>query len=196
MYFSYYEKIGDAVTCINEEIPFDLPENWSWCRGFSCFSGMTTKKPDADFFDYIDIDSIDNKKHIVTSPKHLPSNEAPSRASRGLQYGSVVFSLVRPYLKNIAFINENLTDCIASTGFYVCNSNGSFFPPFMFYLMLSEYVINGLNEYMKGDNSPSISKENIETWLYPVPPFEEQKCIVGKISELLSHIATIEAGLN
>ena len=193
---SYYEKIGDTVTCINEEIPFDLPENWSWCRGFSCFSGMTTKKPDADFFDYIDIDSIDNKKHIVTSPKHLPSNEAPSRASRGLQYGSVVFSLVRPYLKNIAFINENLTDCIASTGFYVCNSNGSFFPPFMFYLMLSEYVINGLNEYMKGDNSPSISKENIETWLYPVPPFEEQKCIVGKISELLSHIATIEAGLN
>ena len=193
---SYYEKIGDTVTCIDEEIPFDIPENWCWSRGFSCFSGMTTKKPEAEFFDYIDIDSIDNKKHIVTSPKHLPSSEAPSRASRGLQNGSVVFSLVRPYLENIAFIDENLMDCIASTGFFVCNSNGSFFPPFMFYLMLSEYVINGLNEYMKGDNSPSISKENIETWLYPVPPFEEQKCIVGRICELLSHIATIEAGLN
>lgn len=196
MHFSYYEKIEDAVTCIDEEIPFDIPDNWCWCRGFSCFSGMATKRPEAEFFDYIDIDSIDNKKHIVTFPKHLPSSGAPSRASRGLQNGSVVFSLVRPYLENIAFIDENLMNCIASTGFYVCNSNGSLFPPFMFYLMLSKYVINGLNEYMKGDNSPSISKENIENWLYPVPPIEEQKQIAEAIIELLNLVDAIEAGLN
>ena len=30
--FYYYEKVGDTVTSISDEIPFDLPENWAWCR--------------------------------------------------------------------------------------------------------------------------------------------------------------------
>ncbi len=30
--FSYYEKIGDEVRCIDEEIPFDIPDNWEWIR--------------------------------------------------------------------------------------------------------------------------------------------------------------------
>ena len=33
---SYYEKIGDDIHCIDEEIPFDVPENWSWCRLENC----------------------------------------------------------------------------------------------------------------------------------------------------------------
>lgn len=46
---------------------------------------------------------------------------------------------------------------------------------YMFYLMISKYVVDGLNQYMKGDNSPSISKNDIENWLYPIPPIAEQK---------------------
>ena len=33
---SYYEKIGDTVTCIDEELPFDIPENWAWVRLQTC----------------------------------------------------------------------------------------------------------------------------------------------------------------
>ena len=32
MFFSYYEKIGDNITCIDDEIPFEIPENWRWER--------------------------------------------------------------------------------------------------------------------------------------------------------------------
>lgn len=32
MYFSYYEKIGNTITCIDDEIPFDLPSNWQFVR--------------------------------------------------------------------------------------------------------------------------------------------------------------------
>ena len=142
---SYYEKIGNDVACIDTEIPFDLPTGWVWCRGYSCFSGMETKRPNGDYFDYIDIDSIDNKAHKVTRPKHIATKDAPSRASRAVQTGSVLFSFVRPYLENIAYIGEENKDCIASTGFYVCNSNGILYPPFLYYLMISEYVVQGLN---------------------------------------------------
>ena len=192
---SYYEKTGSKTVCIDGQLPLEIPDSWTWCRGYSCFMGMKTKKPEGEFFNYIDIDSIDNKQHIVNQPKHLATKAAPSRANRALQEGSVVFSLVRPYLENVAFIDVTLNDCIASTGFYICNSNGTYYPEFMFYLMISKYVIDGLNQFMKGDNSPSISKESIENWLYPVPPYNEQIAIVERLKSIKIQIMGIETSL-
>ncbi len=192
---SYYEKVGGEVICIDNMIPFEIPESWAWCRGYSCFEGMASIKPHGDFFDYIDIDAIDNRSHCIKEAKHLPVAKAPSRASRALQSGSVLFSLVRPYLENIALVDEEHSHCIASTGFYVCNSNGVFLPEFLFFLMISRYVVSGLNQYMKGDNSPSISKDNIEDWIYPIPPIEEQEAICFKLKEVFSAIGHIEKSL-
>ena len=193
---SYYEKIGGKVENISDEIPFELPEGWAWCRGYSCFVGMESTKPQGDFFNYIDIDAIDNRLHRIKEAKYLPVSDAPSRASRAVKAGSVLFSLVRPYLENIALVEEKHSNCIASTGFYVCNSNGVLLPEFMFFLMKSGYVVNGLNQYMKGDNSPSISKDNIENWLYPVPPLEEQRAICTKLQSVFSLIENVEKSLS
>ena len=192
---SYYEKIGDDIESIDAEIPFNLPDNWIWCRGYSCFSGMESTRPQGEYFDYIDIDSIDNKSHCVKKTKHIPVIEAPSRASRAINSGSVLFSLVRPYLENIALIEEIHSHSIASTGFYVCNSNGLLLPEYMFYLMISKYVVDGLNQYMKGDNSPSISKNDIENWLYPIPPIAEQKRICYILKSTYTIIEKLEESL-
>ncbi|MDO5423284.1 MAG: restriction endonuclease subunit S [Eubacteriales bacterium] len=193
---SYYEKIENKSENIDENIPFEIPDTWTWCRGYTCFAGMESRKPTGGFFDYIDIDSIDNYNHKIKEPKHLPVSDAPSRASRAVQTGSVLFSLVRPYLENIALIDEKFSNSIASTGFYICNSAGALYPEYMFYLMISGYVVSGLNQFMKGDNSPSISKDNIESWLYPIPPFEEQKVICKKIKSIFSKIEAIEKSLS
>ena len=193
---SYYEKMGGKVVNIDDEIPFELPESWAWCRGYSCFEGLGSTKLQGDFFDYIDIDAIDNRLHCIKDAKHLPVSDAPSRASRAVKDGSVLFSLVRPYLENIAFVEEKHSNCIASTGFYVCNSNGVLLPEFMFFLMISGYVVNGLNQYMKGDNSPSISKDNIENWLYPVPPIGEQQTICAKLKTVFTLVENVEKSLN
>ena len=193
---SYYEKIGNKSDNIDENIPFEIPVTWNWCRGYTCFAGMESKKPTDKFFDYIDIDSIDNHNHKIKKPKHLPASDAPSRASRAVQTGSVLFSLVRPYLENIALVEEKNANSIASTGFYVCNSAGVLYSEYMFFLMISGYVVSGLNQFMKGDNSPSISKDNIESWLYPIPPYEEQKVICKKIKSIFSKIEAIEKSLS
>lgn len=156
---------------------------------------MDSKRPSGAKFDYIDIDSIDNRAHTITKPKRLSVQDAPSRASRAVRPGSVLFSLVRPYLQNIAFIPVEYSDCIASTGFYICNSNGLLSPKYMYYMMLSPYVVDGLNQFMKGDNSPSIGKDDIENWLYPIPPMEEQERIADQIQSLMFQIGAINTAL-
>ena len=193
---SYYEKIGNKLENIDNIIPFEIPDTWQWCRGYSCFTGMESEKPSGEFFDYIDIDAIDNHLHRIKKTKRMLVSNAPSRASRAVKTGSVLFSLVRPYLENIALVDEKYANSIVSTGFYVCNSSGALYPEYMFCLMISGYVVNGLNQFMKGDNSPSISKDNIENWLYPIPPLNEQKMICHKMKRLFSEIEAIEKSLS
>ena len=73
--------------------------------------------------------------------------------------------MVRPYLKNIALVDDIYKDAIASTGFYVITPSLGYYPAFLFHLMLSNYVVDGLNAFMKGDNSPSINNCHIEDYL-------------------------------
>lgn len=193
---SYYEKIGDTVTCIDEELPFELPDGWIWCRGSSCFLPMESRKPSGTYFKYIDIDSIDNKHQAIKKAKITETAKAPSRANRAVFDGSILFSLVRPYLKNIALVDSNNADSIVSTGFYIATSNGTFIPKYLYILMISAYVVNGLNQFMKGDNSPSISKDNIEKWLYPVPPLAEQEKIADIVQKYIRILEDIEKSLS
>ena len=192
----YYEKLNGTENYIDDEIPFEIPVNWTWKRGKEIFLPMFTRTPGkTGTFKYIDIDAIDNKQHKITIPKTIEAINAPSRASRGVEAGDVLFSMVRPYLENIALIKEEHAACIASTGFYVCRPNKAVYPDYLFYLMTSTYVIKGLNEFMKGDNSPSISGDDIAKWLYPIPPIEEQKRIVSCIKRLYMDLDQIQTNV-
>ena len=180
------------ITCDNGQYG-KVPNGWCLATGASLFKQMKSTKPYGEVFKYIDIDSIDNKSNIIASIKRIPTIEAPSRASRYTEKGDVVFSMVRPYLKNIAQITED--NCIASTGFYICSPHNCMLPQFCYYMMLSNYVVDGLNGFMKGDNSPSITKGNIDNWLFPIPPLAEQKRIVDAIEKAFAKLDTIMESL-
>ncbi|BDE82036.1 restriction endonuclease subunit S [Porphyromonas somerae] len=185
---SYYEKVGtkDPV-CINHEIPFDLPSGWEWCRGKTLFIPMQNTTPEGEII-YVDINSVSNKTNSIECPKMISAKDAPSRARRKLHVNDILFSMVRPYLRNVALVKEPYGDAIASTGFYVITPSVALFPRYVFYMVLSPYVIDGLNYYMKGENSPSINNGHVEGFLFPLPPLEEQKRIVARIEELMPRI--------
>ena len=181
------ERLQQALVPAEEQ-PYEVPENWVWVYGKNILMPMESKKPEGEDFYYIDIDAIDNKNQVVTEAKKIKTAEAPSRASRKLHTGDTVFSLVRPYLKNIAYIDEQLSECIASTGFFVCTPNAALNDKYLYRLMISNYVVDGLNKHMKGDNSPSIRKDDIENYPIPLPPLSEQQRIVERIEELFAKL--------
>lgn len=147
---------------------------------------MQTKIPDGEYFRYIDIDSIDNKRQVVGEPKKIRTDNAPSRASRALEDGNILFSMVRPYLKNIAYVDETLADCIASTGFYVCRCKKDILPEFLYEFLCSKDAIDYLMQFMKGDNSPSIRKEDLLGMNIYLPTLKEQKVIARHLQKVLA----------
>ncbi len=181
------ERLQAALVPESEQ-PYKLPENWCWTKGSAFLKPMETKRPEGEIFHYIDIDAIDNKKQQVTEPKILLVKDAPSRASRKLRTGDTIFSMVRPYLMNIAYIDETISNSIASTGFYVCTPAENVHSLYLYYLMISPYTVEGLNQYMKGDNSPSIRRDDVENYVYPIPPLTEQQRIVDRIESLFAKL--------
>ena len=177
-----------------KEGPWELPKGWVWLSGEDIFLPMESTSPKGEFFEYIDIDAIDNATNCIKKPKHLAVLNAPSRATRKVSKGDVLFSMVRPYLRNIAMVE--LDSCIASTGFYVCRCSEILDSKYCYYLMLSNYVVEGLNQFMKGDNSPSINNTHITSWIYPIPPLSEQKRISGAIDGLLTYVGNLEGAMS
>lgn len=180
------------ITCDNPQYG-KQPNGWCLIQGKSLYKPMKSMKPKDSVFNYIDIDSINNAKQSIDSVKVVKTENAPSRASRYTQKGDIVFSMVRPYLKNIAIVPAN--DCIASTGFYVCSPSNVAISKYCYYLMISDYTVSGLNQFMKGDNSPSINRGDIDNWLFPLPPLSEQHRIVAKIEELFTQLDNITSSV-
>ena len=161
--------------------------DWERTKLGTYLKPMETKKPAGNRFLYIDIDSIDNKRQEVRAPKDTLVKDAPSRASRAVHHGDVLFSMVRPYLKNIALIDESLQECIASTGFYVCTPKSGLDSKYLYYLLCSKDAIDYLMQFMKGDNSPSIRKDDLLNMQIMLPSNPEQIQIVQILDDVLEH---------
>lgn len=113
--------------------------------------------------------------------------ELSSRARRVLKNGYIAYSLVRPYLNNFVLIEDKIENFIGSTGFAVYKPlKGEI--KFYFYFMLTNYIKDLYLSYLKGFNSPSITKEQFENTLFSLPPLAEQKRIVQKLEDMLSKI--------
>jgi len=137
-------------------------------------------------FTYIDITSINNSTYKIESPKILKGKDAPSRAKKIVKYGDIVFATTRPNLKNIALVNENYNNPIASTGFCVLRPKKSkLFNEYLFHFLTSQKVQELIMPFIKGAQYPAISDKDLLSINIPLPDtIDEQKEIVSRIKLL------------
>jgi type I restriction enzyme S subunit len=173
-----------------EEIPFEIPSNWVWCRLGEIIEytdNLDIQKhlsPDT-IINYVDIDAIDNHNFVIREAKQKTVRELSTRARRVLKPNFIAYSTVRPYLKNIAVIEDDLENYIGSTGFNVFKTLNVELK-YAFYYLLTPYVNNSFKDLMVGFNSPSITNDQFEKSLSPLPPLSEQKRIVAEIEKQLA----------
>ena len=171
-----------------EEIPFDIPENWRWVRLKNITYSGGQKIPNK-CFSYIDIGSIDNVHQKLNNEDNIiEADKAPSRARKIVKYGDVLYATVRPYLHNMCIIDRNFKEePIASTGFAVMTCCKGILNKFLLFYMLSPEFDRYANstENAKGMAYPAINDDKFYRALIPIPPIEEQQRIAERLEVLL-----------
>lgn len=173
-----------------------LPENWVQAPLKELILPTETINPISERqgnIRYIDIESVDNKRQEIANPKSIPSSEAPSRARRKVHLGDVIFSLVRPYLKNLAIIPQELDGEVASTAFFVSRLGTGVKSEWLYRHLQRDGVINALPTV--GNSPPATRDIDFEEHCVPIAPTKEQQRILSVLEPTLAKIDEAEEAL-
>lgn len=173
-----------------KEPKFDIPSSWKWCVLRELVTPTKQKIPD-ERFTYIDVASIDGFK--ITNAKMLEAHDAPSRARKIVKDGMILYSTVRPYLKNISIASGLQGEVIASTAFATFSCSEKICNRYLFYVLVSEYMNAYVKSVQKGVAYPAINDKDFYSVYIPVPPMPEQVRIVARLEELLMHVDALSA---
>ncbi len=176
-----------------DEMPFDLPKGWEWVRVASVGHDWGQKTPDQPFT-YIDVGSIDNAAGLIRSPQVVAPEDAPSRARKVVMAGTVIYSTIRPYLLNIAVVDEDYAkEPIASTAFAIIHPYLSMPARYFLWYLRSPTFIRYVESVQTGIAYPAINDGQFFSGLVPLPPMAEQHRIVAKVDELMALCDRLEA---
>ena len=201
---SHYEKRGSEEVCIDDEIPFEIPENWVWCR-FEAATLYVT--------DYVANGSFASLRENVKTYKEenyalmVKTQDFSNDFTRGLTYtdqkGFDYLQKSRLYggelmLSNIgasigkAFIipTMNIRMTLAPNAIVV-KCLDTVMTEYLRYFILSYYGQKMLSDFTAGTAMPKFSKTQLRSALLPVPPYSEQKRIIEKIKQLDVLVCTL-----
>lgn len=190
----YYEQIGGKCIDISEEIPFDIPENWSWCRLSQCcvriFSGKSpsySKTPTK----HIIIGQQANQWERIEMQYAKYGTEDYAKNIEDFQYlldGDVLLNTLGNGTLGRCGIFENITGKVLTDGhlFVFRTIEKSISRYILYYLTLNYTEIN-----RKADGSTNqtfLNLKKVSNYLIPLPPLNEIKRIETKKEELYSKL--------
>ena len=190
---SYYEKIlaTGEVKCIDEEVPFEIPQGWEWCR----------------------MRDVIYPPKYGTSSKSLSNGDVPVLRMGNIQDGKVVYDKLvfsnnvednRKYLLqdgDLLFNRTNSAELVGKTAIFKGNRHVIYAgylillrpiktnSEYLNYIFSSPYVRSYCKEVKTiGVQQCNINAEKVSQLLVPIAPFEEQMRIVDKIKEVLPSV--------
>ena len=184
---SHYEKfiLTGEVKCIDDEIPFELPKGWEWCRLGEVGdwgAGATPLRSNPKFFGghipWLKTGEL-NYDVIFETEECITKKALQECSLRLCSQGDVLIAMYGATIGKLGIAGIELTTnqaCCACTPIL-------FYNMFLFYyLMASKQVFV---EQGEGGAQPNISRIKLVSHLFPLPPLVEQQRIVAKIEELM-----------
>ena len=196
----YYEQIGKSVKEITEEIAFDLPNGWYWCRLkdiCSIFTGATFKKEEATitrkgirilrggnispFELKIKDDDIFLTKDKVKEDILLKENDILTPAVTSLEN-----------IGKMARVDSDMSDTTVGGFVFIIRLHliNRWFSKYILYLLSSPFMIDFMKSITNksGQAFYNIGKERLSMALLPIPPLTEQYRIVTQIEKLFEQL--------
>ena len=182
----HYEQFQDGtVKCIEDEIPFELPEGWEWTRlGVigSWQSGATPSRREPLYYENGTIPWLKTGDlcdcHIKNVPEYITEKAVSETSVKILPVGTVLIAMYGATIGKTGISDIELTTNQACCA---CVCEEEIYNEYLLKFLQSQKSI--LVSMGEGGAQPNISKEKIINIIFPLPPFNEQKKIVSKIED-------------
>lgn len=185
------EGVVEQIGAAPEEVPFKIPESWSWIRVEELAVKRKTIDPSTLTNDEIELWSIPAFDAGVAE-KVSPGDIGSSK--KVVQVGDVLLAKIVPHIKRVWVVSESANSLmkLASTEWLVYASE-LFLPEFMGLLFRAPYFRTKMMESVSGMGSLKRANPRIlaKVWL-PVPPIKEQERIVTRLGEAFAEIDRAE----
>ena len=192
---SYYEKIlaTGEVKCIDEEVPFEIPQGWEWTRIGNIF--WVTKLAGFEYTKFFTKDAITSTNAVpIVRAQNVRigkfeenKNEAISiTLSNQLERSSLVkrcllMTFIGAGIGDVCIFPAYRRNHLAPNVAKIEPFNNDCSLEFFLMALMSPLGQLGVNSIKKSTAQPSLSMETIRQILIPIPPLSEQERIVGKI---------------
>ena len=181
---SYYEKFiaTGEVKCIDEEIPFEIPKGWEWCRLKHMCSMQAGKN--------ISASEIYDEKSVLHPYRCVGGNGLRGFTNTFNAEGH--FAIIGRQGALCGCLNIESGKFYATEHAVVVNGFGIIPSLFIYYF----FTALNLNQYATATAQPGLAVSNIVEVFIPLPPLPEQLCIVSKIEKLLPLVKTYKQAQN
>lgn len=207
---SYYEKIlaTGEVKCIDEEVPFEIPHGWEWCRLRNIILGTNAgkspnceKRPKkSEEWGVLTTTSIQENAFLSNENKVLPKHYVIT-PEHCVRYGDILITRAGPVNRTgIVCMVENNCDKLILSDKTVridymhdyCN------PKFLVFVLNSSAIHELVMSATVGmaASQVNVSQVSIQNTLIPFPPSKEQQRIIDKLGALLPQIEKYDNAQN
>lgn len=192
MYFCYYEKVGSTVKNITDQIPFSIPQNWSFVRLkelAKVVSGVSYDKRDVcnDGIRIIRGGNISNLSIVllpddVFLPQKYYDNEKEVKTEDIVIVASTgsKIAIGRPAFADKSFPQTQIGAFLRIVRPYVPNVY-----QYLKCLFASNYYREHISDLVHGNTINNIKTEYLDEFIIPFPPIREQKEIANKVKILM-----------
>ena len=181
----YYEQVGKKCLDITEQIPFEIPDSWTWARMGQIGewgAGSTPQRSNQNYYGgnvlWLKTGELNNGVVYDTEEK-ITQRAFQDCSLRMNKKGDVLIAMYGATIGKLAIVGKELTTnqaCCGCTPYIVYNW-------FLFYFLMASrdtFIKKG-----EGAAQPNISRVKLIEHLIPLPPLQEQKRIVQKIEQLM-----------
>jgi type I restriction enzyme S subunit len=188
---TFYSMFGDPI---DNEKGWEVRKLGEVVKPKSKIKRAKKEIDENDVISYIDISSIDNSTNKITSFTEYVFSEAPSRAQQVVEVGDIVVSLVRPNLNNVAILEEEYSNSVASSGFCVLRPS-TINLQFLFYIVKGDKFRAYLSARTAGANYPAVREEDIKSFDLFYPPLSLQTDFANRIEKIEAQKELVKQGI-
>ena len=196
----HYEKFPDGtVKCIEDEIPFELPEGWSWCRLFSLsikIGAGSTPTGGAVVYTtsgikFIRSQNVYDDGLLLDDVAYIPEEINQKKSGSIVKSKDILLNITGGSIGRCSLVSDDFDVANVNQHVMIIRLANLELRKYIHSVVISPYIQEQIISRQVGSGRGGLSAETLSTFLIPLPPLNEQVSINRKLNECISQVLAI-----